>query len=248
MKRIMVISYWTVSILLVAIVLSSLGYRFMEALFLGTMFLPGALAARYFFPKVYFKNKRSGIKDTIFIVSGILSGEILLFIVAHYCILTFRGDLPGDVAEWPDLPHILSNPFFVAGILTALATGCHFFESWLDRKRPEQPGPVSFTSDRKRVTLPMDEIIYVESNDDVTTVVASDGRRFKNYTPISQWEAILVPHFIRIHRSYLVNRTAVTRLDADFLYVSDVQLPVSRKYREAVSEAVNVEGGQSARL
>lgn len=49
MKRLLVISYWILSILLVAICLSSLGYRFLETLFIGMMFLPGALAANYSF-------------------------------------------------------------------------------------------------------------------------------------------------------------------------------------------------------
>lgn len=235
MKRLLVISYWIVSVMLVAITLSSLGYRFQEALFIGTMFLPGALAAKFFFPKVSFKNKWSGLKETVFVVSGILLGEILLFLVAHYLILTFRENLPGSVVDWPDIPHILTNPVFIAFILTTLASGCHFFESWLDRKRPDQPGPISFTSDRKPVTIPIDEILYVESNDDATTVVASGGRRFKNYTPISKWEAILSPHFIRIHRSYLVNKTKVTGIDVDLLYIGDIQLPISRKYKDAVS-------------
>ena len=56
MKRTLVISYWALSIFLVAVILSSLGYRFMEAVFISTMFLPGALAAKYFFPKVDFRN------------------------------------------------------------------------------------------------------------------------------------------------------------------------------------------------
>ena len=121
-------------------------------------------------------------------------------------------------------------------LLTALTAGSYFFEAWLDRKYPEEPAPIKFTSDRKPVTLPLEEILYVESNDDVTTVVASGGRRFKNYTPISQWEAILGPAFVRIHRSYLVNRAAVTRVDVDLLYLGDdIQLPVSRKYKDAVS-------------
>ena len=51
MKRFLIISYWVVSILLVALVLTSIGYSFLEALFIGSMFLPGALAAKYFFPK-----------------------------------------------------------------------------------------------------------------------------------------------------------------------------------------------------
>ena len=67
MKRFLIISYWVVSILLVAVVLTSIGYRFLEALFIGSMFLPGALAAKYFFPKV------RGVKDTVFLVSSSLT-------------------------------------------------------------------------------------------------------------------------------------------------------------------------------
>ena len=230
MKRLLVISYWVLSIVLVAIVLTSLGYRFMEAVFIGTVFLPGALAAKYFFPKVDFRNRKTGIKDTIFIILGILVAEVFLFLMTHYYIMRNRENM----ADWIVLPQILTNPVFIAIILTALATGSYFFERWLDRIRPTKPAPITFTSDRKPVTLPLEEILYVESNDATTTVVATDDRRFKNITPISQWEAILKPHFLRIHRSYLVNKDAISRVDGDLLYVNDIELPVSRKYKEAV--------------
>jgi hypothetical protein len=229
MKRFLIISFWIVSILLVALVLTSVGYNFLEALFIGSMFLPGALAAKYFFPKV------RGVKDTVFVVLGILAGEMLLFLVAHFVILTYRENLPGPAWDWPDIPRLLTNPVFIALILTALAAGSYFFEAWLDRKRPSKPAPITFTSDRKPVTLPLEEILYVESNDDITTVIATGDRRFRNKTPISQWEAILKPHFIRIHRSYLVNKTAISRVDGDLLYVDDIELPVSRKYKDTVN-------------
>ena len=124
MKRLLVISYWVVSVLLVSIVLTSLGYRFLEALFVGTMFLPGALAARYFFQKVDFRDRRSGIRNTIYIVLGILIAEVLLFLVTHYYIMNLRADQPMN-----DIPRLLTNPAFIAIILTALATGSHFFEA-----------------------------------------------------------------------------------------------------------------------
>ena len=230
MKRLPVIAYWIVSILLVSLVLTSLGYRFLEAVFIGTMFLPGALAAKYFFSKVDFKDRRSGIRNTVYIVLGVLIAEVLLFLVSHYFIMTFRTE------QYPldDIPPLLTNPVFIAIILTALATGSHFFESWLDRKHPVAPAPITFTSERKPVTLPLEEILYVESNDDITTVVATGNRRFRNITPISRWEAILKPHFVRIHRSYLVNKAAITAIDVDILLIGDTQLPISRKYKEKV--------------
>jgi hypothetical protein len=196
MKRLLVISYWVLSVLLVSMIVTSLGYGFLEALLLGTVFLPGALAARYFFPKVDFKDRKSGIRDTVFIVLGILIAEMLLFVIVEYYIDYLRQNQPVPP------PQILTNPVFITLILTILATGSYFFETWLDRKRPTPPAPIKFTSERKPVTLSIEEILYVESNDDVTIVYATDGRCYRNITPISRWEAILNPHFLRIHRSH----------------------------------------------
>ena len=236
MKRLLVISYWIVSTLLVAIILTSFDYKFPEALFVGSMFLPGALAAKFFFPKVNFKDRRAGIRDTAFIVLGILVAEVFLFMIAHSYILIVREGRNGWFLSAEDIPEPLTNPVFIALIITVLAAGAYFFETWLEKKRPEEPGPIKFISGRRPVTLPLDEILYVESNDSVTTVVATGERRFKNKTPISQWEANLQPHFVRIHRSYLVNRKAVTGVDVDILYVGDIQLPISRKYKDRVKD------------
>ena len=229
MKRLLVIAYWVLSILAVSMIVTSLGYRFSEALLIGTMFLPGALAARYFFPKVHFKDKWAGIKDSACIVLGILIAEIMLFFLADRYIALLRDYPPAR-----SIPLILTNPLFITLVLTILAAGGYFFESWLDKKRPTPPAPITFTSGRKPVTLPVEEILYVESNDDATVVYATGGRCYRNITPISRWEAILKPHFIRIHRSYLVNKAVVTGFDVDLLSIGETQLPISRKYREEV--------------
>lgn len=221
-----------VSVLLVAVVLTSLGYSFPEAVFIGTLFLPGALAAKYFFPKVSFKSRGTAIKDIIFIVLGILVAEILFFLMAHAYISRIWENPARLFEEGAAIPEILTNPIFIAIILTLLSGGSYLFERWLDKRFPHSPGPITFTSERKPVTLPMEEILYVESNDSITTVVASGNRRFKNKTPISRWEAILGSQFIRIHRAYLVNRSAVSGIDVDILYVGETQLPISRKYKD----------------
>ena len=155
--------------------------------------------------------------------------EMLLFLVTHFYIMHLREE-----QMMTDIPQILTNPIFIAIILTVLAAGSYLFERWLDQLHPTAPAPITFTSGRKSVTLRVEEILYVESNDDATVVYATAGRSFRNITPISRWEAILKPHFIRIHRSYLVNKDAVSGVDVDILYVGDTQLPISRKYRETV--------------
>lgn len=227
------IAFWTMSVFFLALILASLGYRLSEALFVGTLFLPGALMFKYFIPKITFINKRAGIKDMVFVVLGVVVAEILLLLIAHMYISRLRE---GSIVfyDWPEQPPLLTNPVFIALILSVFAAGSHFFETRLHSKYQDPTPPISFISGRKKVTLTQEEILYVESNDSVTTVIATSDRRFKNSTPISRWEAILSPYFIRIHRSYLVNKYFISGMDADILYIGDIQLPISRKYKDAV--------------
>ncbi len=236
MKRILEISFWIVSVLLVAGVVTSLGYRSAESVFIGTLFLPGALAVKYFYPQVSFK-KVSGIKDLTFITAGILTGEVFLFLAAHMFISGLRDGFD-TVGQWPELPEILMNPLFISLMISALSVGNYFFDRFLDRKMGTKAETITFTSERKSVTLELTEILYVESNDTITTVVATGGRRFRNRTPISQWEGNLGRGFVRIHRSYVVRAAAITSFDSYTVYVSDAELPVSRKYRESLPEKV----------
>lgn len=234
MKRAIIILYWILAIALIASVLVCIGYRLSESIFIGALFLPGALAVKYFFSKVSFSDRAEGIKNSIFITLGVIAGEIFLFILAHWTICKMRADT-ADIYEWSEVPKLLVNPVFIAIMIGAFSVLNVLLEKWLDKKYPSGPKTITFLSDRKPVSLSETEILYIESNDSVTTVYASDGRQFRNKTPISQWEASLGDKFVRIHRSYLVNRSAITSVEAGTVIVGDRQLPVSRKYKDHIN-------------
>ena len=234
MKYTLIISYWILSILLVAFVLVSFGYRFMESLFIASLFLPGALAVRFLFPKLSFKDKTMGILNASYITLGVIVLEVLMFILAHWCVSRIRlGSFSDYNHDWMQ-PSIMYNPVFIAIIITALSVGCFFFEKWLDKRYPSEEKPVTFLSDRKQISLMRNEILYIESNDSITTVYATQGRSFKNKTPISQWENYLGEGYLRIHRSYLVNIDYITDHSIDSVIIDGAELPVSRKYRGSV--------------
>ena len=234
MKYTLIISYWILSILLVAFVLVSLGYRFMESLFIASLFLPGALAVKFLFPKLSFKNKTKGILNASYITLGVIVLEVLMFILAHWCVSRIRlGSFSDYNHDWMQ-PSIMYNPVFIAIIIAALSVGCFFFEKWLDKRYPSDEKPVTFLSDRKQVSLMRNEILYIESNDSITTVYATQDRSFKNKTPISQWENYLGEGYLRIHRSYLVNIDYITDHNIDSVIIDGTELPVSRKYRGSV--------------
>ena len=65
-----------------------------------------------------------------------------------------------------------------------------------------------------------------------------DGNSYRNKTGITQWENLLGEGFLRIHRSYLVNRDLASAETPDSVSVGSVSLPVSRKYKERVQESL----------
>lgn len=230
MKRVLTISYWCASIFLVAIELVSVGYSISEAFFMGCLFLPGALCIKYFFPMVEKENRGNLIKSYVFIVLGIITTELLLIMITHYVIILFRGSWEHG-ADLPAIPDLMINPVFISIMIAVLAIGDFAFEKWLDRKFTYQSKPISFLSERKKISLLLDDILFVESNDDFTIIVAIDGSRYKNKTPISKWEDVLGSRFIRIHRSYLVNKSRIDNISSESVSINNYELPISRKYR-----------------
>lgn len=95
---------------------------------------------------------------------------------------------------------------------------------------------MSFISERRKVTLPVGELLYVESNDTEVFLHTADGGLYPTRTRISQWERLLDDRFIRIHRAWLVNAERVSRVTMTDVTIERVTLEVSRKYRNAVAE------------
>ncbi|MGX8690451.1 MAG: LytR/AlgR family response regulator transcription factor [Bacteroidaceae bacterium] len=239
MRTWITILYWTLSMVIAALVVTSVGYTFQESLFMGSMFLPGAIAAKYLLPKVSFKKRSEGIQGVIYIVLAILVFEFLIIILANNVIQNQRHILEvgrrynyNDAYEMP-IPGMLLNPFFISIVISVLALGGSLIDRWLTIKHPELETPITFCSERKKVTLLPSEIVYVESCDTEVLIHASDGRILRNRTGISQWEALLGEPFIRIHRAFLVNSKYVSSFSSDTVKVGEETLPVSRKYQKA---------------
>ena len=217
-------SYWILAVFMIAVILLSLGYPFALGLLMGSLFLPGTFLVKYLLPKILKEEGRKRIANAIFLFIAVAVMEFLLIVSVHICI--------SDQA-YPSIAGVLVNPMFVAVVITLLCLGDWFLSKYLSRVLPEDR-TVSFISDRHKVTLLPSEILYVESNDREVSVYATEGRVYRNKTGISQWENILGDDFIRIHRSYIVNRTSITSVDKEYVYVADYQLPISRKYYKSV--------------
>lgn len=230
-KTVLIIAYWLAAIFLTAVLLTSLGYRLGEAILMSISFLPAALALSFFLPKVErTANSKRKLLDTVFIILGVMMMTFLLIYVWQYVFITIIYQ--EEYSKWT-LPAILGNPIFVAAILAILAYGNYLLIKWLDRKFPTSH-PITFTSDYKKVSLNKEDILYVESRDSEVWIYSRDGQSYRNKTAISQWENLLGPSFLRIHRSFLVNISDSVLSGPDIVTIGSQTIPVSRKYKDSV--------------
>lgn len=217
-------SYWMLAVIMIAIILLSLGYPFALGLLMGSLFLPGTFLVKYLLPKIFKEESKKKTANTIFLFIAVAVMEFLLIVSVHIWI---------SDQTYPSIAGVLVNPMFVAVVITLLCLGDWFLSKYLSSILPEDK-TITFISDRHKVSILPSEILYIESNDREVTIYATENRTYRNKTGISQWESILGDDFIRIHRSYIVNREAITSIDKEYVYIGDSQLPISRKYYKVV--------------
>ena len=231
-KRILIVAYWLTAIALTATLLTSLDYDLGHAVAMSLSFLPAAMALSYFLPKVdRTRGRKDQVLDTIFIIMGVMT---MTFFFIYLMQLLFLLVIDQVQTGW-DLPAMLWNPVFVAAVLAILAYGHYLLLKWLNKKYPSER-PVTFNSGYKKVSLKKEDILYIESRDAEVWIFARDGRQYRNRTGISQWEDVLGPGFVRIHRAFLVNRAEMKVLSSESVSVAGKELPVSRKYKDSVQQ------------
>lgn len=222
MRFLVEIGYIILAVLLLAMIFVSFDYSFSESLFLGTLFMPGAFALKYFMPQLAHSDGKKRIAGTFYLSMAVILFTFFLMLVSHLYILS------GNFKQ------IWLNPVFTALILGLIVSGDMMIRKFCSRFLSRIPDTVSFVSDRHKVSLQIRDILYVESNDRDVFIHTSDGASYRNKTPISQWENILGEQFIRTHRAFLVNMEHIGSIGAESVSVNDEKIPVSRKYKDNV--------------
>lgn len=109
-----------------------------------------------------------------------------------------------------------------------------------------QQNRIVVKSEGKIKIIPTNEIQYIEANGDNVKIMSNEGSFSKNKTMSYFEEQLSSNDFVRIHRSYLVNVSLVSRIDAydkeSHLAVlsNGIQLPVSKSGYQRLKEILGM--------
>lgn len=88
-------------------------------------------------------------------------------------------------------------------------------------------------SDRRYVRLRVDEITFVEGLKDYLIIHTADRRVVTRMT-VKSLEEALPPQFLRVGKSYIVNRDKIDSFDNNDLYIGSSVVPVGVSYKQEV--------------
>lgn len=111
---------------------------------------------------------------------------------------------------------------------------------------PAQQNRVVVKDGNKIKIIPVNQINYLEAADDYVKIVTVDGTFLKKRTMNFFEQSLSAYHFVRVHRSYIVNTQLITRIDAYekdghlLLLTTGAKLPVSKAGYAKLKEVLGI--------
>ncbi len=89
---------------------------------------------------------------------------------------------------------------------------------------------------RAIVRLNTNDIKWMETEGNYTTINLVDAKRRVVRIPISELQQQLsTQQFVRIHKSYLINKKYITEIRTNSVFIQDFELPIGRAFQASVS-------------
>ena len=91
---------------------------------------------------------------------------------------------------------------------------------------------IEMKADKRTYRLRTSDILYLESLGNYVTYHLKD-KRLISYTSLNECASRLPANFMRVHKSYIVNRENITSYNAEDIEIGDKRLPIGRAFRSS---------------
>lgn len=87
-------------------------------------------------------------------------------------------------------------------------------------------------SDNKIFKVAFDDILYLEAFGNYTKVFLSDKQLMPTATLTSLEEVLPKNRFIRVHRSFIINKNHISHIEGNRVFIRNQEVPISANFRE----------------
>jgi len=126
-----------------------------------------------------------------------------------------------------------------SSIEICLANTKQFSQNATTEIEQEKEGFIQIRTNRGYVKVLQNDILYVKA-DNVYVEIYTKGATYIERKSLKQIEEVLPEKdFIRIHRSYIINKNCITSWNSQDVYIQNIPVPLSKSYQESFLELMS---------
>ncbi len=96
-------------------------------------------------------------------------------------------------------------------------------------------GSIYVYSNKKNIKVYLEEILYIESLKDYVRIHTSQQQIISKDT-ISRYEELLPNSFLRVHRSFIINKEKISAFTQHDIEIGEQEIPIGSSYKKKVIE------------
>jgi len=236
-------------IIVVIVLTAAFGYsssHYAEAFYFVSMLLPVIVGTSYFFnyylvPKYLFE--KAYFKFVLYVIYTLVISvylEMLVMVMGLILLANYQYAAMNPVTTNVLLLTIVMYFIvFLNGFISLIKKSFmsqHQIDDLKSNKLKQDTGYLLVRTNRQTSKIRHDDIYYIESLADYVKIVKEDGETIITKEKISAISDKLPDSFIRIHRSFIINTTAITSFTKENIVIKNHVLPISRTYKKSVEE------------
>jgi len=225
--------FWLIYYVLFSLVWAKSEHGYFVSFYLEFVLMPLRILASYCMMYVLIPALLSNRKMVEFLVSYftliIVAGAFQLLIGHFFYAQLMDGQsevFPLSIASWVRNIVLINSTVILLGAVKVIQLYYQLIDtaqlaqrSALGEEDEKIDRFIEVKSDRRIHRLRVEDILYVEGMGNYVTYVRSEDRRTVVYSSLKSAEDTLPESFIRLHRSYLVNRSHISAYDKETVTV-----------------------------
>ena len=135
----------------------------------------------------------------------------------------------------------LVKPFSKNELFTAIEIAIHNFTRLnVNTNKPSTRKSIFVKQKSSFSKVFIDEILFIKSDHIYIEIHRKDNKKLISRTSLNEIKEKLNHNFIRVQRGYIVNSNYVTKVYQSYLQISDITIPIGKKYRDNIQKNMNL--------
>lgn len=134
----------------------------------------------------------------------------------------------------------LLKPFSLERFMIAVDRAQAKLQPYSPVAATEEPDSFFIKADGKHVRVAFDDCLYIEAQGNYCKVVTTKAT-LSTKVPLTELLSLLPKAvFLRVHRSFIVNKNKVSHIDGNRVFVQEYEVPVTGGYKNELFTAVGI--------